>query len=90
MTTRANAFMREIHDRMPVILDRSDEDAWLDPEIQEREAVQKLLKPCPNEWLAAVEISCLVNSPKNNTPEVLQPSVTSAVRDKLSGRLFED
>src|SRR5690242_1562829 len=36
MTTAANSFMSEIHDRMPVILGRSEEDAWLDPEIHER------------------------------------------------------
>ena len=73
MTTAANAFMREIHDRMPVILDRQDEEAWLDLEIHEQEALQKLLKPCPSAWLVAAEISTLVNSPKNNTPAVLQP-----------------
>jgi putative SOS response-associated peptidase YedK len=32
LTTAANEFMREIHDRMPVILGRGEEDAWLDPE----------------------------------------------------------
>ena len=90
MTTAANRFMREIHDRMPVILDRSAEDDWLDPEIHEREALQELLKPCPDAWLSAIEISPLVNSPKNNTPEVLQPAVTSGAPDRLPGRLFED
>jgi len=69
--------MREIHDRMRVILGRSDEDAWLDPEIHEREAQRKLLKPCPSSWLNAVEVSTLVNSPKNNTPEVLRPVATA-------------
>ena len=86
MTTAANAFMREIHDRMPVILDRSDEDAWLDPEVHEQDALEKLLKPCPNEWLDAVEISPLVNSPKNNTPEVLQPAATTGAPDRLAAR----
>ena len=74
MTTTVNAFMREIHDRMPVILDRSNEDVWLDPEIHEPEVLEKLLKPCPSSWLNAVEISTLVNSPKNNTPAVLEPA----------------
>jgi putative SOS response-associated peptidase YedK len=37
LMAHANEFMREIHDRMPVILDRSDEEAWLDPEFQHPE-----------------------------------------------------
>jgi putative SOS response-associated peptidase YedK len=90
LTTAANAFMREIHDRMPVILDRKDEDSWLDPEIHEQEELKQLLKSCPNDWLTAVEISSLVNSPQNNTPEVLQPATISVVRDKLMRRLFSD
>jgi putative SOS response-associated peptidase YedK len=72
LTTSANDFMREIHDRMPVILDAADLDEWLNPETHEQEALQKLMKPCPNSWLASSEISSLVNSPKNNTAEVLQ------------------
>ena len=71
----ANDFMREIHDRMPVILDRSDEDAWLDPEVHEQEKLQRLFKPCPSSWLAAVEVSSLVNSAKNNSPEILEPAI---------------
>src|SRR5262249_41517936 len=33
MTTAANGFMRDIHDRMPVILDRAGVADWLDLEI---------------------------------------------------------
>ena len=73
MTTAANTLMREVHGRMPVILGRSDEEAWLDPEIHEQEVLEKFFKPCPSSWLTAVEVSPLVNSPKNNTPAVLEP-----------------
>ena len=58
---------------MPVILGRSDEDAWLDPEVHEQDLSQRLLKPCPSSWLTAIEVSALVNAAKNNTPEVLEP-----------------
>ena len=67
LTTSANELMSEIHDRMPVILSRADEDAWLDPEVHDRQAIQSLLKPCPSSWLAATEVSPLVNSVKNNS-----------------------
>jgi putative SOS response-associated peptidase YedK len=73
LTTAANDFMARIHERMPVILGRSNEDAWLDPEHQAQQSLRDLLKPCPSAWLTAVEVSALVNSAKNNTPEVLRP-----------------
>ena len=87
LTTAANSFMSEIHDRMPVILGRSDEDAWLDPEIHEQEELRKVFKPCPSSWLTAVEVSTLVNSPKNNTPAVLEPA--SMVSDGRIPLLFD-
>ena len=87
LTTAANSFMSEIHDRMPVILGRSDEDAWLDPEIHEQEELQKLFKPCPSSWLTAVEVSTLVNSSRNNTSEVLEPA--SRVSNRRGSLLFD-
>ena len=41
-----------------------------------------MLQPCPGSWLTAVEISPLVNSAKNNIPEVLEP-VTDGNDDRL-------
>lgn len=49
VTTEANETIAEVHDRMPVILDPRDYDAWLDPEAK-REDLRKLLIPCPPEW----------------------------------------
>src|SRR5262245_28641464 len=59
---------------------------WLRPEIYEQRELKELMKPCPDEWLSAEEISSLVNSPKNNSPEILQPAVV--VRAKGPQRLF--
>jgi len=73
LTTAANPFMKEIHDRMPVILAPEDESPWLDPGLQDPVAIKKMLKPCPSAWLSAFEISPMVNSPRNNRPEVLLP-----------------
>lgn len=71
VTTEANALMAKIHDRMPVILSKDGEDAWLSD--SKPEELKKLLKPCPAKWMDAVEISTLINSPRNNRPEVLLP-----------------
>jgi putative SOS response-associated peptidase YedK len=71
LTTSANEFMSGIHDRMPVILGAEELKDWLDPEIHEQDALQQMMKPCPSSWLASSEVSTLVNSPKNNSAEVL-------------------
>ena len=73
LTTEANSLMAGIHNRMPVILSRAQEADWLNPEVHEETEIQPLLKPCPSEWLEAFEVSTLVNSPRNNQPEVLKP-----------------
>ena len=88
LTTSANDFMRDIHNRMPVILDRSHEAAWLDPAIRDRAVLEEMLQPCSSSWLDAVEVSSLVNSPKNNSPEVLRPR-TGSFTDDLPPLLFE-
>jgi putative SOS response-associated peptidase YedK len=86
MTTAANQFMREIHDRMPVILDNEGTADWLNPEIHERKDLEEILQPCPDEWLTLVEVSPLVNSPKNNGPELLHPAIPLSAESQ--GRLF--
>jgi len=63
--------------------------AFLRAEIHGQETLQKLFKPCPSSWLTAVEISPLVNSPKNNTPAVLQPIVAAKASDERMLRLFD-
>ena len=73
LTTAANDFMANIHDRMPVILDQSQLEDWLDPEVHEQADIAKLMKPCTPDLLACTEVSKLVNSTKNNRPEVLEP-----------------
>lgn len=77
ITIGANSFMEKIHDRMPVILDEENENAWLNPENKDSDALKSLLQPSSSELLGAHEVSKLVNSPKNNRPEVLEPVQTS-------------
>lgn len=79
VTTRANSFMADIHNRMPVILAEQDIELWLDPEVQEPERVLPLVRPCPSEWLTAYEVSTAVNAPRHNSPDVLRPIADDAV-----------
>jgi len=72
----------KIHDRMPVILEPKQFDECLDPEVHKAEQINALLKPCPPEWLESVEVSALMNSPRNNRAEVLEPLKTLLVPPK--------
>lgn len=73
ITTRPNELVKNIHDRMPVILRPEDEDMWLDRTIQEPEFLQQLLKPYEADRMEAYQVSTTVNSPKNDSPECIKP-----------------
>ena len=68
VTVEPNAMMAKIHNRMPLILEKADEQAWLNPKNPEE--LQNLIKPFPFEQMDAYPISSLVNSPRNNVPEI--------------------
>ena len=76
ITTSANEFMKSIHDRMPVILPREFEASWLDPEEQDTAMLSELLLPYDSDRMEGYEVSTLVNSPRNNFPEVIEPVAT--------------
>lgn len=74
ITTSPNSIMKPIHDRMPVILSREEEDEWLDPDMIEKERIEKFLDPYPSEKMKAWQISSLVNKPQNDFKEILKPA----------------
>lgn len=72
VTTDTNGTLSFLHDRMPVILDAADWDAWLDPATP-LEKAQALLRPAPDDLLEAVTVSTAVNSVRNEGPDLIQP-----------------
>jgi putative SOS response-associated peptidase YedK len=73
ITTTPNARMKPIHDRMPVILPPQAYAEWLDPSTDDLEKLVGHLKPYPAAKMKAFQVSPLVNSPKNNSPECIRP-----------------
>jgi putative SOS response-associated peptidase YedK len=73
ITTEANDLMRPIHNRMPVILHRENEELWLDPELKDFNKLASLLTPYPSDMMESYEVAPLVNSPRNDTPECIEP-----------------
>ncbi|MGB9825065.1 MAG: SOS response-associated peptidase, partial [Desulfofundulus sp.] len=69
ITTGASESMKEIHDRMPVIL--SDEQGYVEwLEAGDLRTLKKILRPYEGK-LHVYPVSRLVNSPKNDMPELI-------------------
>lgn len=83
LTTDANELAAAVHDRMPVILSRDDRHAWLDPEIEDVEALQQMLRPYPAAEMSARQVNPMVNKVENDVPECIAP-----LEDSPSGTLF--
>lgn len=66
--------MASIHTRMPVILPHNAYAQWLDPAPLFPVDLKGLLVPYPTEEMIAVPVSTLVNSPANDSSEVLAPA----------------
>lgn len=73
LTCQSNALVANLHDRMPVILKRENEDAWLDPSVRDPEKLEPLLSPYPDREMKMYEVSSVVNSWKNDTDECVRP-----------------
>src|SRR4051794_23249092 len=70
ITCEPNELVAELHDRMPVTLDPTDYDRWLDPKAV---GAEELRRPCPAERLEAIPVSTRVNDPANDDESVLEP-----------------
>ena len=66
ITTEPNATLRNIHDRMPVIIAPQHYAAWFAGE-------DGLLGPAPDDALQARAVSTAVNQAANDSPKLLEP-----------------
>jgi putative SOS response-associated peptidase YedK len=73
LTTRANAVLEDVHDRMPVILPHDAYNAWLDPDA-DREELGELMIPYGGDDLETYPVSRFVNSPRNNDERCVEPA----------------
>lgn len=73
ITTRPNELMRPIHNRMPVVLPQEHWKTWLDPQVDNAEALVSLLEPAPEGLLETVKVAKTVNNVRNKGPECLEP-----------------
>ncbi len=74
ITTAPNKVVEPVHNRMPVVLEREDEDVWLD-KVTPAEKLQSLLRPYARENnMEAYPVSERVNNPLHDSPENIRPA----------------
>jgi len=73
ITTTANETMAPVHNRMPVILPPERWAEWLDPNMNDTDALAKLLVPAPASLLTLYPVSTGVNHVRNKGPELIMP-----------------
>jgi len=73
ITRDASTSIRDIHHRMPVILQPQAYDRWLDPENQNSEDLQDILDSQHIRKLSHFPVSKMVNRVQNNSPELIRP-----------------
>ena len=73
LTTSPNEQMRELHDRMPVILEPEEFATWLDPDTENATALAPLLDPAPDGILSFHAVSTRVNKPQNDDVSLIEP-----------------
>lgn len=78
LTTQANSLVADAHDRMPVILPRSQYARWLATEPERAEQLLELLVPFNASEMKRYPVSQKVNSPNNDSPDVAEEITVGA------------
>jgi putative SOS response-associated peptidase YedK len=73
ITTEPNTLLEDIHNRMPAILPPEAYDVWLAPGELSADAALPLLRPYDAAEMRAVPVSTRVNSPSDDSPELVLP-----------------
>jgi putative SOS response-associated peptidase YedK len=72
VTTKANRTLRDIHERMPVILALEAFDLWLNCTEVDAQTAAALIAPAPDNWLEAYEVSTAVNRVANDNAKLVE------------------
>jgi putative SOS response-associated peptidase YedK len=73
ITTDASESVKDIHNRMPLILKPEAYEEWLDPSNKEPAKIEELLKTAYVKKLKRYPVSKLVNQVGNNKKECMEP-----------------
>jgi putative SOS response-associated peptidase YedK len=79
ITSVPNAIVGKYHDRMPIILEKEDEDVWLNPDVEAGQ-LRPLLKPFHDDKMEEWEVGAGARDPRNDYPEVIKTVKTKRQR----------
>ncbi|MEM6689604.1 MAG: SOS response-associated peptidase [Planctomycetota bacterium] len=71
LTTDANQTTADVHHRMPVFLDESDHQDWIDSENQSVDSLRDLLRPAEDSLLKLRAVSRYVSNARHEGPKCL-------------------
>ncbi|MEM9167349.1 MAG: SOS response-associated peptidase [Planctomycetota bacterium] len=72
LTTDSNAEMREVHSRMPCILERSEVEAWVLDPSSEPDSPKRLLRPAADGVLAMHDVDPAVGNVRHDGPQLIE------------------
>ncbi|NQD65564.1 SOS response-associated peptidase [Bacillus haikouensis] len=75
LTTKANNLIHPVHNRMPIMLkDDKEIEKWLNTDKYSFEEASVILRSFPEDEMKSYKVSKLVNSPKNDMEECINPA----------------
>lgn len=80
ITLPANEFMSSIHERMPAILMKENENLWLDEEILPSEALN-MVAPYSSDLMECYQVSSKINSVYENSEDLIEPLEENGLND---------
>ena len=83
LTTAPNDLIKDIHDRMPVILARTNYEAWLTIPPAQADELVEMLAPFDADLMRRYEVSPLVNSPVNDSPDCAVETTGAGTNQEL-------
>lgn len=71
ITTTPNTLVKDVHDRMPVILTKENLNIWIDEGTSDKDLLMNLLTPFPADKMISYPVSKSVGNVKNVNPELI-------------------
>lgn len=84
VTTTPNSLVADMHDRMPVIVPADKYGIWLDPDVNDFEAIREILKPYDADQMRRYPVSTKLNHSRNEGAE----SAAQVTLDASTNQLF--